>query len=246
MVRVVIVSLSILFLLLFNNNAQAQTRSIEYGQVVTGEITDRQFEVPFEFSGKRGDIVIIEMKAVDSLGDLDNPMLILMDAQGRIIADTGDDFSIISALIAVQLTSNGRYTVIATRSDGRAGDSVGEFTLNLLKPSILEVDIPIADQISSDDRPAYYVIDSSIGVDRMLLVYQRQGDLKTEVTINVLSDTNGLDDMITFSGELLELVGTELSVEHAPYIVRIAREPFQFSVNPISANYVLTITSRDN
>jgi len=61
--------------------AQEDSNTIAYGDTVVGEITNREFEIEYTFTGKADDVVVIEMHQVDVLGDLDHPVIMVLDTE---------------------------------------------------------------------------------------------------------------------------------------------------------------------
>jgi len=218
------------------------TTTIEYGQQVSGEITDRNFEVPFDFEGKEGDVLIAEMKPVDSLGDLNSPELILINSEGDTVADTSGSFSFGGALLAVQLPTNDTYTILASRSDGRAGDSVGEFTLALINPTILKPKESLTGTASSAEGATYYMIES--GKAPYNLSYQKlDGEFSPEVSVNVINEEGGLSSVINLNGSFLSNVQVSIPESEVPIIVKISEAAFDFNFDEVTAEYELLITA---
>jgi hypothetical protein len=108
-------------------------RSIAYGRVVSGEITDSSFRALWEFDGFRNDIVDAEMSPVS--GDL-AASLTLIAPGGDIIATAQQDQSnSAAALQAVTLPATGTYTLVASRVGdnlGEAGSTQGSYELALV------------------------------------------------------------------------------------------------------------------
>jgi len=78
----------------------------------------------YQFAGEKGDVVSIEMIAIDQHID---PHLRLFDPQGGvIIGDVDDSFALISG---ITLADSGKYTIVATDYEG---NDLGEYFLVLL------------------------------------------------------------------------------------------------------------------
>lgn len=172
---------------------QAQDSTIEYGQTVSGEITNAAFEIAYTFSGSAGDALVIEMLAVDEYGDLSSPELILLDSQNNIVGDTTQQFSFFgrfsASYLAVVLPADDTYTILATRRDGRTGDSVGEFNLTLVVPTVLEADTAVSGTVSSEGSYDYYV---ATGDTAFSLLYSKSaGEFWPEVSVNILDPEDG-------------------------------------------------------
>jgi len=165
-------------------NAQDETSPlIEYGQTVTGEITNKEFEVEYRFTGTTGDVIIIEMKPVDTMGDLTSPEIVVLDTDYNVLW-TADAYG--DTTLSAMLPYDGDYTIFATRYGGRTGDSVGEYTLTLSNAPVLEVGVPVEGEISGEEV-VYYAINTAGGA--FTINYEKRGgELFPEVTFNVLNE----------------------------------------------------------
>jgi hypothetical protein len=238
-----IITVNILLTLIFVLPALAQEggTKIEYGQTVTGEITNQNFEVPFTFEGNQGDVVVIEMAPVDVLGDLNSPSVILLDAGFNMLGSVDSGFG--TAVFASKLPGDGEYTILASRRDGRAGDSVGQFTLQLIKPPVLKVGESIQDMVSSE-ATNYYVVETqgpfSISYEKL------SGDFYPAVLIHLINDDNELEEVASMQGK--SFVQGTLGIETAsittsiPYCVTVQEALFDFNFDEVTADYSLTLT----
>src|SRR5215213_2322292 len=60
---------------------QAQD-TITAGKAVEGELTESEFAVEYTYTGKAEDVLVITLKPEDSLGELNNPAIIVRDSSG--------------------------------------------------------------------------------------------------------------------------------------------------------------------
>jgi hypothetical protein len=154
--------ISVLLLLVFAvavTNAQDEAGgdgSINYGDPITGELTDREFEVEYYFEGRAGDVIIAAMGEPVYGEGVGEPALMLLDPDFDVIGANDTFFG--EATIATILLADGEYTLIATRQDGRAGEEVGPYYINFLNPD------PVTESLSTGtidkDSKAYYVVQS--------------------------------------------------------------------------------------
>ena len=220
--------------------AQEEVGVVEYGQVVTGEITNQSFEIPYRFEGKRGDVVIIEMAQVETLGDLDWPALILLDVNSRMM---GQDDGYGDVTLAAKLPADGEYTVLASRDDGRAGKSVGEFTLSVYKPLVLVAGEPVSAQITSDDVH-YYTVETpgTFGVEYV----KRAGTFYPAITVHQVTTDCTLEEVASLQGDAL--IGGKLILESQStyiaetFIVVVKEALWDWNWQTVSASYELTLT----
>jgi len=231
-----------LFTLPLITKAQQANNKIAYGETASGEITNRNFEIAYDFVGKKGDVIVVEMKPVDKFGDLNSPAIILLDADADVIADTSSIFVIGSTALATKLRSDGTYTILATRNDGRAGTSVGEFTLALIQPTLLEPKETTKDTVSSEDETKYYLIEG--GSEPIGFTYHKiSGEYSPEISVNIINDNFGLSEIITLKGSALEKGMVEIpAAARTSFIVKIGAPLFNFSFEESNANYEVTTT----
>lgn len=104
---------------------------IAYDDEVEGEITLELSSYIYEFTANAGDRVDIKMSA--NSGTLD-PLVLLQDSTGTPIAENDDDPNNTgrdSFLQGFDITTNGVYTIVATRFQQELGSTTGTFTLRL-------------------------------------------------------------------------------------------------------------------
>jgi len=219
--------------------AQSTPTPIAYGESVQGAISNESFEKAYSFEGAQGDVVIIEMKAVEVFGDLSQPEVLLLDATNNLLgaSDTYGDVT-----FAAKLPADGSYTILATREDGRSGDSVGEFILSLSKPDVLSLDTPTNGTIDSEST-AFYVYESA---NSFTLSYERSGDFSPEVAINIIGQDGDLESIGSLTGNQVRsgVLGIESASNSitSTYVITLEEALFDFNFDLVSADYTLTIT----
>lgn len=237
-----LISICLILLMTIVTITQAQGDTpIEYGQTLTGEITNRNFEVPYVFSGAEGDVIVVEMAAVDRGGDLDRPDIILLDGEGELLADTSESYSFGEILLATILPADGEYIILATRADGRAGESVGEYTLRLLKPPVLNVGEPIEDTAINTTSNFYTVISDG---SALAIAYDKSaGEFFPQVSINRINEEYGLSDVVSMSGEEFEKGQIYLPAGEGVYIITVSEAAFDFNFEDVQADYTLELVA---
>lgn len=218
----------------------AQTNTIVYGDIVTGEITDTEFEIEYTFEASAGDVVVIEMTAVDPLGDLNSPELVLLGTDNRVLTDTADAFNLSSTVLATELPTDGTYTIIAGRRDGRAGDSVGEFTLELILPDALTVESTTTGFVSSEGRSQYFLAQSE---SLFSVFYEKtDGEMSPEISVNILDeDSGGLEAVATMQGDLLSLGTLGVFSANTTYVVAVGEALFDFNFREVTTDFTLQL-----
>lgn len=241
--RLLVVPMVIILLLASSIFVQAQDNVLDYGDVATGELTNSEFEIEYTFTGKAGEIVVIEMIPEDILGDLDSPVILLLGPNGRIYADTIDAFSFGDATLVFELNENGDYTIIATRADGRAGDSVGEFFLHLTLPQIIEAGEPISASTGNEERPQYFAVTA---LDNFSVLYERGfGDFYPNIEVNIINDGQLRSVGSATGDELTVALLGEFSGRGGPYIVSIGVGLFDFNFTTVTADFEISLVTAE-
>ena len=160
---------------------------------VTGEITNDEFAFAYTFTASAGEAYMFEMKSVEDFSDLSSPQLILQ-SQGLPVVNTNEIFQFFGPFgaeyIAFEVQADGEYSLVATRVDGAAGDSVGEYTLEMIAPTALEPGSSVEATISSESTFDYYVYQ---GDDPFSIVYEKSdGDYWPEVSINIVDEDGSI------------------------------------------------------
>jgi hypothetical protein len=211
---------------------------IAYGEAVAGEISNEIFEVSYTFTGSEGDIIIAEMLPVDVLGDLTSPQVLILDAGGAVIGDSSETISFGQATLVLQLPSSSDYTVIATRRDGRSGDSVGEYTLTVLLPEVLAEGDEITGSVSSEGSTQYFIIQPE--ADARLTYSKTGGDLFPQVVLEVLGDSG---EAFNVSGQSLDYAVFGTLFGGSTYVVEISEALFDFNFEEVTADFALSVAA---
>lgn len=126
-----------LLMLLHGSAVRAQS-TIDYGETVSGTVTDETFRVLYTFAGKTGDVVNITMTATETTLD---PVVILIGTDNRLIgrADDSGDLALpdTARIQSVELPADGAYFIVATRFGQDRGTTVGAFTLTLERVGLI-------------------------------------------------------------------------------------------------------------
>ena len=237
MKRLAVVFSFILLVLPITSYAQ---ESLEVGTPVRGEITNAEFEVEYMFSGTADSVVIIELLAEDDDGFMNElyGQVILIDSSGNVVADTADNFTFGDAVLVTQLSADDDYTIVATREDGRAGESEGEFTLILNIPEILGIGDVAEGAASSEGESLYYVVEAE--EDFELSYNKSAGDFDPQVLISTITENNAdIEDYISVNGEV-----TNVSLGDIPaglYVIEVDDALFSFYWDEVTADFTLSV-----
>jgi hypothetical protein len=127
--------------------------ALTLGEFIKGTITDKVHEVSYSFSGKKGDIVTLEMLP-DPVQEYLDPQVELRNSDGLTLA-INDEFNYPLALAIAELPYDGDYFAIAGRSGGDSGDSGGDYSLRVSVVNLVGPGSVINTQVNSDaDAPA--------------------------------------------------------------------------------------------
>lgn len=145
--------------------------TLKLGEYVKGSITEKVYEVSYSFSGKKGDVVTLEIVSDPEKPDLD-PNIELRDSDGKRLA-FNDDFTYPLALAIAELPADGDYIAVAGRANGKDGDSVGDF---LIRVTIVELVGP--------GSTIEAIIDSGYSVPPQIYVMRPEKDAPLEINFS--------------------------------------------------------------
>lgn len=120
--------------------AQSTTTPIAYGDTVTGEITNANFEDLYTFEASAGDIISIAMVRGSDEG-LDG-YLYLTTIDNEQVA-FNDDYSNTNPRIVTRIPADGTYQIVATRYGERTGSSEGSYSLTLETVQVGQLDVTL-------------------------------------------------------------------------------------------------------
>ncbi|MBE0688514.1 MAG: hypothetical protein IH587_00150 [Anaerolineae bacterium] len=231
----------ILFVLVFSLVPAALAQdSLGYGDTVTDSISSDAFSFEYTFEGGEGDVIIIEMRRTNTDEDMTRPEIHLLDSEGDEIATTADMFSYGSAVLAARLTDEGTYTIVATRTDGADGDSVGEFELELIQPITLEADEDLVEgEVDKDSRDQYFYLPA----DGNISVVYRPGDstyipimavnVINDGTLRALGQIAGVfieEGSITIDADGDDIYIVTVAADESDYLFRDVQSEFEIGV----------------
>ena len=176
---------------------------VQAGQPVSGTIGRDSYRHIYTFAGQEGELISINMSRLS--GDLD-PLLLLTDSGGAILAISDDDGDRTDALIEFErLPATGRYFIIATRFGQEHGTTTGDFSLLVehigsgpAADSTLAYGDQVLGRITAQAPLAFYFLRAQRG-DVITISMQRTSgnldpylDLATPDGIVLLSDDDGM------------------------------------------------------
>lgn len=134
---------------------QAQeTQEIEYGEIVIFEISTRNNEIPFQFTGNANDVIVAHLMPTERRNIADG-ILRLFNSAGELLGDTSDSLTPSDVTLALVLPTDDTYTLVATIYEGVSG---GEQKLYLTQPIELTAGQVFSTAISTATQNNYYLI----------------------------------------------------------------------------------------
>lgn len=101
---------------------------LEYGDTLTGEITDVFWKQEYHFAASAGDVVTITHTSIN--GDFD-PYLFFIGSDGTVLEADDDSNGQNSAVEGYMIEQDGIYTIVATRFALQSGSDAGAFEIAL-------------------------------------------------------------------------------------------------------------------
>ena len=174
--------------------APRQEARLRYGETQQGYLTSATSAQPWQFTGRAGDLVLIDMRPADA-SDLDT-LLTLLDPAGGTLASDDDSGEGTNARIGpLLLRADGEYTVLADRYDG-----AGPYLLSLR-------DLNTAPELAPG-KPVTGAVSAGHPNDHFLIgVLARQGE--TMLRLSVRDDDPAGDPFLTVYGPDGPLASTE-------------------------------------
>ena len=187
-----------LLMVVFGLSVITAQNTFNYGDTVTGALSNDTPEVSYTFNGVAGDVVIAEVCETEQFSDLNYPFLTVSDASGNVIAQSSE-FNFKNAVLAVDLQADGAYTLtVSGNPNYPASETIGNFTLTLEQVPRLAPGSPVSDGIRLDDA-RYYLVESP----RFDVRFTQTGDNFLPLSINVVDpDFNELQPFAIIAGSI--------------------------------------------
>lgn len=198
--------------------ASAQGGTIAYGQVVSGQITAKNYFETWQFTGTKGDRVQIYMEGD---GNLD-PYVGLVDlATETVLAEDDDSGGNTNAYLEMTLQKSGEFVIVATRYDLDTGTTVGSYTLELAgsggPTNVSTTTTATTDQPVEIEPGVYYMgeialdeqVGGSIENNAFAQIYGLQVEGGTELVIGMFADGSSVDSYLIFADEEFNLLAED-------------------------------------
>jgi hypothetical protein len=217
---------------------------LEFGDWIEGSLSNDTFEAKYSFSGKSGDIVLLEMIPKPGTYDLD-PALVLRNSDGDIIGQN-DDFAYPLSVVVAELPSDGDYTVLATRSGGKGGSSEGDYWLRGSNPEVLTSGSKVEATLTSDsekETPNVFVIHPDADGPIKVGFSQEVSDLYASLDIGLWVDDSYPTSIMSLS-DTTKVSAATFSVELEKgnlYVMTVKRAFGSFVFDTKEATVTITV-----
>lgn len=211
--------------------------SIEYGDIIFGEITEDETEVSYTLAIEEGDVVVLDMRrAKDS--ELYSTAIIVQDPDGDEVLNTTEDTSANNTIAGFVADESGDFTVIATRN--QYSETTGEFELRPTNARVLQSGDDVKGLVDNDSADVYYALppDTEISVSYI----QTSGDYYLYFRIYSL-DTENSGSLYASSTAIDGIRWTVSMTTEADYLtlVSVGGDEYDLQHEDISSKFTLTV-----
>jgi hypothetical protein len=171
---------------------------------------------------------------------------VLRNSDGDILGHN-DDFSYPLSVIVVELANDDTYTVLATRSGGKDGSSVGDYWLRVSVPDLLASGSKVDATLTSDSEkevPNVFVLHPDTDGAIKVGFSQKLGDLFASLDISKWVDDSYPSSVMSLS-DSTKVSGATFSVTLEAgqfYILMVKRAFGSFSFDKIDAKVTITVS----
>jgi hypothetical protein len=219
--------------------AQDNATKIDYGQAVSGEITNRNFEIEYQFQGSQGDVILVQMNSAEG-SQFYETAIIFLDADYNVLASQAGSSS---TILLAELSKSGTYSLLATRRDGRSGKGVGIFDLKLLKLPVLVAGKEVRGKVGADTIDYYAV---KTGSPFTISYVRKSRGFYPEVHILTLRvEGNYMDEVATLAGATLVSGSLTLAPESGDnqlFLVTVQKSARYYTPDQNTVEYAINLS----
>ncbi|MCA0456836.1 MAG: hypothetical protein LCI00_22890 [Chloroflexi bacterium] len=211
--------------------------TIEYGEIVTGEITDDETEISYTLAVEEGDIVVLDMRRTKD-SELYSTAVIVQDPDGDEVLNTTEDTSASNTVAGFVADESGDFTVIATRN--QYSETTGEFELRPTSARLLESGDDVKGLVDNESADVYYALpyDTDVSVSYI----QTSGDYYLYFRIYSIDNQNSAS-LYASSTAIDGITWTVTFTTEADYLtlVSVGADEYDFQYEDISSKFTLTV-----
>lgn len=211
--------------------------SIEYGDIVIGEITEKETEVSYTLAVEEGDIVVLDLRrGKDS--ELYSTAIIVQDPDGDEVVNTTEDTSANNTISGFVAEESGDFTVIATRN--QYSETTGEFELRPTKARLLEAGDSVKGLVDNDSADVYYAL--PFDTETSVSYIQTSGDYYLYFRIYSLDNQNS-GSLYASSTAIDGITWTVSFTTESDYLtlVSVGGDEYDLQHEDISSKFTLTV-----
>jgi hypothetical protein len=221
---------------------EEETQTLYYGDVLEVEFPKDAKEVKFVFTGKIGDVIVVDA-TVETLNGLLLELQLLDDHGSTLVdtkyTDTLETFRTLSSVIPFSLPKDGEYTIIVANLYNDSLDENVPFTIRLLQPEILKIGNPV-EGTADNEFATYYTV---ISRDPFGIIYQvGRGNYHPALFIDRIE--NGVRERlaVVYGNSLLSSTLAVMPNRNIVHLISIEMSPYDvnFSSNR-QVNYSLEL-----
>lgn len=190
-----------------------QTSFIRYGETKQSRLNIGGSEQTWQFSGHPNDLVLVDMRAIDS-GTLDT-YLTLADTQGHLLAEDDDNgYGTNSRIGPLRVSQSGDYSITASAYSGG-----GEYTLQLINLNTapaLKTGKPLVGSVNSDTPANHFLLTTDAESETLFRLRVTDDERYANPIVSLYSLT-GL--LATSEGMEDSLIDPLLIAPNTPYAV---------------------------
>ncbi len=210
---------------------------ISYGDIIIGEVTEKETEISYELNVDEGDVVVLDLRrAKDS--ELYSTAIIVQNPDGDEVLNTTEDTSANNTVAGFVAEESGVFTVIATRN--QYSDTTGEFELRPTNARILEAGDNIKGLVDNDSADIYYALpfDTDVSVSYI----QTSGDYYLYFRIYSLDNQNS-GSLYASSTAIDGITWTVTFTTESDYLtlVSVGGDEYDLQHDDISSKFTLTV-----
>lgn len=237
MVKRIVVMMSFALLMVFAVATVHAQDTIEYGEIVFGEITADETEISYTLAVEEGDVVVLDLRrGKDS--ELYSTAIIVQDPDGDEVVNTTEDTSANNTIAGFIAEESGDFTVIATRN--QYSETTGEFELRPTNARVLQSGDEVKGLVDNDSADVYYALpaDTDISVSYI----QTSGDYYLYFRIYSLDNLNS-GSLYASSTAIDGITWTISMTTESDYLtlVSVGGDEYDLQHDLISSKFTLTV-----
>ena len=220
--------------------------SIAPGDVITGEISESSLEVTYQADVTEGVPVVFAVTGIDAFDDgFSDPKLVLNAPTGETVSDTDEMFQIHGTFGQEYLVfvPNATATYSITVGQTEFGDSVGEFTLEMIEVPVVALDEVYSGDVTTEGDYDFYFINSD---SDFIVSYEiDETEYVPEILLNTHDLEEGLEPVAYMGGEVFTRGAFGIFPAGEAFIISVG-EPngfFSFFFDEITTNYSIQISA---